>query len=256
MLNLTRNFYRFSAATLICLGLSYLFYRANPIQVDGHGFPLSVLTRYHDASLNEDRMIPGIHRTHEEKMVLSDPNVHSVSVECVNFEISILRNSKNEINYLFQGEGGIQQEVQNGILKIRSKDSPQPRSGSLTIQVPEGVDFLEIRTISGNLKIDLPTLKRASIHSVSGNMILHARSIGEIEWNTTSGDAKFVGAPSALKAHTISGDIDVSVPQGFRVALQFQTVSGSKILSDQIADPSGSAYQVNTVSGNLKIGVQ
>jgi hypothetical protein len=136
------------------------------------------------------------------------------------------------------------------------------------------VSALEVRTASGNVKIDTCE-GRCEISSASGDLRLHhadgdvvvatasgdisvERILGRLETKTASGDISVrCCAGDQVEATSLSGDISLGIPEGTRVEAEIDSLSGDVNLPSR-RPPSGEArkqmrVRAKTVSGDIDL---
>lgn len=134
------------------------------------------------------------------------------------------------------------------------------------------LENLRLTTTSGYMYLDGVTAKQAKVNTTSGDVdwkgsceILGATSVsGDItlegefvqsKLNSVSGDVYAVLTSDRLDrfhAQSVSGDLELGLPEGSRACLNLKTVSGE--INQCVANAlSGAAVEMKTVSGDIDI---
>lgn len=137
-----------------------------------------------------------------------------------------------------------------------------------------GVGSLEVRTASGDVKVDTCS-GRCEINSASGDLRLHEAG-GDVVVSTASGDVSVdtirgrletksasgditvrLCEGSQVEATSLSGDISLGIPEGTRVEAEMDSLSGDVRLPPR-RPPSGEAQKqmrvrAKTVSGDIDL---
>jgi hypothetical protein len=262
-MNLTRNFYRFTAATLICFALSYIFYRSKTSSMGIYGFPLDLTDRFIEDDFIATKSLPGVKHSLEDRLEITDPDLRSLTLDTVNFNVVLTQTNSKTVELNFKGDGSrapkgqplFTHELKDGALIIRDLKHLEAITGDYELKIPAQIQNLEIHSISGNLTITVDKLEKLSLGTVSGNTHISAKFIQEIELNTTSGQATLNSTWGSFDAHSISGDIHAIVPQKNPLDLSFKTVSGKKTLKQgSELNSKGMHTTVESVSGDFTLG--
>lgn len=106
--------------------------------------------------------------------------------------------------------------------------------------------------------------EEANFSSVSGDMTWDG-VIQAVTMRTTSGNIQAIPgqAPEEMSLTTLSGDIELYMPQGVKFSIYFDTTSGQMVGNYPLYGTEGGKqyyigssdleYTVNTVSGNLAV---
>ena len=262
-MNLTRNFYRFSALAALFFVVSYSFHRLNPVKHPDHGYPLSVLLSWQDSPL--EPLMPGTKggkiatHLHEDRIVLPASGISTLTLDALQFDVELAPSSSDHISISLSGEGAgsgntlFTRESSEGELRLRATPGiASSLSGKFRIDVPATVKNIKIRSVSGDLDLKTGASGELDLSTVSGGLKLHAKNAHRLIWNTTSGDAEIGGTIARIKAHSVSGDLSISLPPGRPVALSFKSVSGEQKTEGRVKLGSeGIPVEVETVSGDL-----
>ncbi|MDD4311284.1 MAG: DUF4097 family beta strand repeat-containing protein [Eubacteriales bacterium] len=121
---------------------------------------------------------------------------------------------------------------------------------------------VELSTTSGAIVCENTTADKIEIDNVSGS-ILAEGEFQQVKADTVSGEIKlaFANQPENISAHSVSGNIQIALPEGANFSAKLDTVSGTlscafagTLGSDLVVVGDGEAvYRFSTVSGNLEI---
>ncbi|MCC0632514.1 DUF4097 family beta strand repeat-containing protein [Clostridioides sp. ZZV15-6388] len=135
-------------------------------------------------------------------------------------------------------------------------------SVSGNIEMSGKIDKITLETTSSNINIKKLDSKSVICNSVSGKIQLSGKT-DDLKINTTSGDIKINSSEmlSSFKCDTISGDIDLYIPENSGFTLDFSKVSGNlnssfKLLQDgdsYIYKNGTAKMYVDTTGANLNI---
>ncbi len=162
----------------------------------------------------------------------------------------------------------------SGILKIRYADKAwmnaiDPPQKALTVYLPrevaENLTEVSFSSVSGDLKTDAITAENvnAEVSTVSGKIELDG-SFLRVTGESTSGkiDVKLRNCPEKLNIVTVSGDVELELPDSTNFWLGYDTVSG-EIDCEVPVQRDGEHYyrglsmgcdiSISTTSGDLKI---
>jgi hypothetical protein len=139
----------------------------------------------------------------------------------------------------------------------------------LTVTIPEGfVGDFEAGTVSGDVEAQgLPfRLGAVNLHTISGNIDFGADACTRVRAGSTSGEVTLDKLACETDVSTVSGGVDVSVPQEAAFSVDFGSVSGdftsthAGISVDRAdggfaadANGGGALLKVNTTSGDLRL---
>lgn len=155
-------------------------------------------------------------------------------------------------------------ETTSSNINVKKLDSKSVNCNSVSgkIQLSGKTDDLKINTTSGD--VDLKNMDNNNLicESTSGKVNLEGR-FSDIKSESTSGDIKINSSEmlSSFKCDTISGDIDLYIPENSGFTLDFSKVSGNlnssfKLLQDgdSYVYKNGTANMyVDTTSANFNI---
>ncbi|MCM1191784.1 MAG: DUF4097 family beta strand repeat-containing protein [Butyrivibrio sp.] len=137
---------------------------------------------------------------------------------------------------------------------------------SLNIRIPAGVPRLEIKTLSGDVRVSDVNPEQLSLNSTSGDIEIRHVTTDRLKLNTTSGDVTGDQIYSGdMDMHTASGDVELN--GGEMGMLRLQTASGDfsgeRMRGNSIAVVTGSGdadfngcferYNVRTGSGDVDL---
>ncbi|MBO4214333.1 MAG: DUF4097 family beta strand repeat protein [Lachnospiraceae bacterium] len=120
---------------------------------------------------------------------------------------------------------------------------------TLTIEVPDAMDNIEIHSMSGDIEVEEVNAEKISISSTSGDISFEGNA-KKLTLNTVSGDIecttdeRFEG-----DMHTVSGDINLEANSAFNAKMA--TTSGD--IEIELNDTDGYDLKFNTVSGDVDI---
>ncbi|SRR6056297_602100 len=157
----------------------------------------------------------------------------------------------------------------------------------LSVYIPENsLDELGVKTVSGNINVGSLKIKRANLGSVSGAINAERLSLSEGVFETSSGNIKigslsgrilskttsgkmdisFEEIESPVYLESISGNVDISLPQNASFTLKTETVSGNLVCGapltikggkddNLLADIGGGGpiMEIRTVSGDMNL---
>lgn len=184
----------------------------------------------------------------------------------------------------------LQYGVENHTLYIQSC-APGHYTGmpdkTLTVWIPaqlaESLEELHAQTFSASLTVQELSATRMNLQSVSGLTELYEVEAEEANFSSVSGDMTWDGviqavtmrttsgniqaipgqAPEEMSLTTLSGDIELYMPQGVKFSIYFDTTSGQMVGNYPLYGTEGGKqyyigssdleYTVNTVSGNLAV---
>jgi DUF4097 and DUF4098 domain-containing protein YvlB len=146
-------------------------------------------------------------------------------------------------------------ETTSGDVQLRGHDASYVLvQASKEAQVEQDGDTLRIKSKPGgssDLRITVPQPCKLSVHLASGDVQL--RDVGgEIEIRTMSGDVDAWDGSGVVHIHTVSGD--ATLRAAHLTELSIQTVSGDSLVEGSLAE--GGRYQVRSVSGDLRLGLE
>lgn len=148
---------------------------------------------------------------------------------------------------------------------------------TLTVFLPETLENISVETVSADVELMGGSADALSVSTTSGDILGPGLQVKELELGTVSGNIRlsqypagcrtvdcetvsgevsldFTSCPEEVDLNSVSGDLALSLPEGSRYDLEFDTVSGSRYTSDQAA--SGSELckiTAVTVSGDLTV---
>ena len=107
-------------------------------------------------------------------------------------------------------------------------------SGDVTLRIT--TSKLDAQSVSGDLHISGGLTGEVDVESVSGNIELGAKALDRLEVSSVSGDARLtfgLRPAGTVKAETLSGELELSMPRATGAKLHVETFSGD------ISSPSG-----------------
>jgi len=157
----------------------------------------------------------------------------------------------------------------------------------LSVYIPENsLDELRVKSVSGNINVGSFEIKRANLGSVSGAINAERLSLSEGIFESTSGNIKigslsgrilskttsgkmdigFEEIESPAYMESISGNVDISIPENAAFTLKTETVSGNLVCEapltikggkddNLLADIGGGGpiLEIRTVSGGMNL---
>ena len=111
-----------------------------------------------------------------------------------------------------------------------------------------------ISSVSGDMELDLETTQM-TVNTVSGDIAFRGKA-GQVSLATKSGDAELVfeTCPDKTEIQTVSGDLELVLPEDSRIRFLAKTVSGDVSRSGIREDDSApSLVSVRSVSGDISV---
>ena len=148
---------------------------------------------------------------------------------------------------------------------------------TLTVFLPEGITLVSVETVSADVELMGGSAGTLSVSTTSGDILGPGLQTKELELGTVSGNIRlsqypagcrtvdcetvsgevslgFTSCPEEVDLNSVSGDLALSLPEGSRYELEFDTVSGSRYTSDQSANGADLCeITAETVSGDLTV---
>ena len=199
-----------------------------------------------------------------DQTTTSDDNgVRSIDISMVSEDTSIILSDSNKIKAHLTGKENsnikltlIEERVGNEI-RIYIKRTPEfiiPGSFStdmkIEITLPKSyASDLKIKSISGEITIPEIKVGNLTFDTVSGNINSEASS-NDVTFTTISGETTLKNLTGSLRSNTVSGDINATFSSLGSSRINTETISGSA----RLILPSASDFNINfkTVSGELK----
>lgn len=205
-----------------------------------------------------------------------------IDVSVITCDITLVKSDKNAVEYEFgKWERLVCCKVDEATktLVIKTKRPPfmvglgsLVHRGFVTIYYTNesGFESVSLETVSGSINVGALNLKQLSCETVSGSLFAEGVNAGRISCETISGSIRLgnIGNTyeSAMKAHTISGRIEVD---RFKIGeAKLDTISGAVILNNaslkrlNVQTTSGSVTaegafegktEISTVSGGVSV---
>lgn len=123
-------------------------------------------------------------------------------------------------------------------------------SGDVDVELKEPVNALEVRTVSGEVGVELDRCGKLTVNTVSGDVDLTVGQAGAAEVGTVSGDVELGGDFSSLALSSTSGDLRAR--SGVPCAVNCSSISGDVELELDALPP---ALEVSTRSGDVEISI-
>jgi lia operon protein LiaG len=197
-------------------------------------------------------------------------NVEEIYVNVVAKDITITAGGEGQLRYEITGQlansgSGKILEITTGAatLTLDAQDEKQTDNRYcdcyLRIVIPATFQgSIRAKSVSGNQKIKLYTLKNLRTKTVSGDITIDAGDVGSLSAETVSGDIKtrIEGTSAAstpdgsLELKTTSGDVEIFT-EVVRQNIQAQTLSGDVSLN--LSEQDSFSYEFGTLSGDLKL---
>jgi DUF4097 and DUF4098 domain-containing protein YvlB len=135
-------------------------------------------------------------------------------------------------------------------LFIPDKAHVRVETTSGSVKAREIGGFVDIRTASGDIEV-VTAKNGVKCKAVSGDIHIE-KIVGNADLKTTSGDITIEGVKGSVKADTVSGNIEI---EEFSHAeeLEIESISGDIKLRGELSP--GGIYELNSHSGNVKIGI-
>lgn len=278
------------AAALACYAISYAGIRMSG--VDGDKLPENIIMAY--AKSSGDMKTLNVNRDIEVK------GVEEMEVTMTATDIKIVPSEDERIHIKLNGLVSSNvfdlQAVQLGNkidIQLSQKDKNKQSfiffedgdKGDMEIRVPATIKSMELRTVSGDLKLGTLKLEKLKVKTVSGDVDMDSTETKQIIWQTVSGDwdsnsplTNFDGksvsgdyeistktADPQIKANSTSGDLTVKFAMAPDLKLDFHSTSGDanvktaalkhegdKILTTTLGGGKGS-LEFKTISGSLNL---
>lgn len=117
----------------------------------------------------------------------------------------------------------------------------------LNIEVPDKVKIIELKHVSGDIRIESLILDQLTVSTASGDVFLKKSMIDRLSMNNADGDLHLDDViVKQLKMNSASGDVHVS---GFAESVKINTASGDI----ELETPGTKDMNIRTVSGDAKI---
>lgn len=124
------------------------------------------------------------------------------------------------------------------------------------------VEDMEVNTASGDVSVDSPC-EKLTINVVSGSVDVNTHDVEKMSVNVVSGSSKFVFSdiPEKAEVGTVSGNVDIYIPEKSNVTIDANTKSGDVDCSID-SEKKGSKYiigdgdnkiDLETISGDINI---
>jgi len=209
--------------TISAFALSYVCAAIGHID-DKDKFPISLASPYKKAIINV--MPIEIHRE------LSADGITELDFSAVATDVEIKTTSSATININLKGnfpvsERGSKEDVlsvtsdnDKGLLNVRVQERSQQNGflnfdisageGQMIIEVPQSLQHLYIKTVSGNIKLPSAAFEKIGVKTVSGEVLGQDLNVKILDSESVSGDFKLEGVLENLNTHTVSGDSQIS----------------------------------------------
>lgn len=167
---------------------------------------------------------------------------------------------KKQMHWLLDGKTLRVQYIASGALSTTNVKK------NLTVMLPVtlSLDGVSINVVSSSVEADALQADKLMINTVSGRVDVACKRVNEVKANTVSGGLHltFDRAPERITAGSVSGDVNIALPEdtGFRAELD--SVSGDvrsgfsmerKDKDLYVCGNESCRIDVNTVSGDLNI---
>ena len=135
----------------------------------------------------------------------------------------------------------------------------------VTLRVPEDtyIEELDVNMVSSDMNVSGIGIEELSVCTVSGSVAADVKSLHSFDVESVSGNLSIASpvAPDDGDAETVSGDVELTIPENKGFKVELDSVSGNinseiagKTDDDSLICGDGSAkYDVNSVSGNVNI---
>jgi DUF4097 and DUF4098 domain-containing protein YvlB len=135
-------------------------------------------------------------------------------------------------------------------LFIPDKAHLRVETASGRVEAREIGGFVDVRTVSGDIKV-ITAENGIRCKTVSGDIHLE-KITGNADLKTTSGKITVEGIKGSIKADTVSSKIEI---EAFSHAeeMEIESISGNIKLRGELSP--GGIYELNSHSGNVKIGI-
>ena len=228
----------------------------------------------------------------------AETSITALDIDWISGEVEILVTNDADILVREQPERGISASYAmvvtdtDGVLKVRYAEDefltlPDLPPKKLVVRLPRAVaenltevqlnsvsadfdvaaltvkDALIFDSVSGDLETDFITADRAEVNTVSGKVDLDG-SFRQVTGGSTSGEVDLAlrKCPDRIELTTVSGDVELKLPQNAGFTLDYSTVSGD-LESDlpltternggHICGDGSGRITIDTTSGDLTI---
>lgn len=194
----------------------------------------------------------------------SEKNISNLEINWVSGSVEIVPYNGNEVKFEEYCKTGIPEEYKmcywkdRDTLKIQFTSSGTHKiinnEKQLTVYIPDKLelDDLDIEVVSADVRIENLNSRETSIDGVSGDCFIKSFNTLEMEYNTVSGNlfADNVGFVS-FEGDTTSGDISINLSSILKTKeIKADTVSGDIELI--LPEDSGFTLSLKTISGDIK----
>ena len=240
-------------AVIIVAGLSMA---AVAVVISGHtpGSPIpdNTVGRF-TAAVDEERVFPA-------------DGINDIQVKTVSSDINIIAAEVPEIKAHLYGKtvSGVSGPVvelaaqtRGSILTVEAKHRPNTSlfgntSVTLDIYVPDSYsEDIRLQTVSGDIAVSSPQFDRLNAKSISGDIETISLDTTETIIETTSGRVRLRDFTGKLDFESISGSLDAQYST-FSSDIRAKTVSGSIEL--ELPDDAAFTLEASTVSGDIDCG--
>lgn len=192
-------------------------------------------------------------------------DVNSIVIDVVDTDVNIIPATGNEIGIDFYGnvtsnlsagKPELVTELKNGVLSINIEYPKTITIGLvnlshlyLDVYVPE--DFstdMKVTTVSGNLGIEKFNIEDFYFKSISGHIKADSLSTRSLKLQTTSGKVNLSDVEGDIDINTVSGGVTAGL-KSFNDNLKVKTISGEVNLS--LPDDSEFGFKLGSVSGRI-----
>jgi DUF4097 and DUF4098 domain-containing protein YvlB len=282
------NLGKFAFLTLIftvaCFAISYATVPQDPEHK--HPYPLSLLSSWKNI-----RMVQNFSGMKEVTLNETVPAaaVQKLQIQVESGDVLLRRSDSADVTVSLQGQFSkenpleIDQRTNEIVVRVNEGSVFDGGKGTLEVGVPASIKELQIATVSGQVRGDIPDVQSFNVASVSGDLSFADLKIPSVKIASVSGNVDISGTlnelnlvsvsgdiqmhsdnPAAsIKVNSTSGDVQLSFGAAPDAKLKFKSVSGdakmktansSREFSKEIILGKGSSLiSVETISGNLVV---
>lgn len=141
-----------------------------------------------------------------------------------------------------------------GQVNLNSNSVSIKESFVIEISVPEGVENLQVNSVSTDWNMSQLKINALKFNTVSGDLALSDSRIQNLNYNTVSGDAELdLLEFKKVDINSVSGDIKFKIDSKIKSKIDFISTSGDITGDEKFkSDSSTSNVKIKTISGDVK----